>query len=483
MNKHLYGVILAGGSGTRFWPLSRELYPKQVLRILGDRTMIQETVQRALRCIPVTRIVIVTNSTRADLIKLQVRQWWNDSDSDIEESIIIEPEERNTAPAIAMTAATLVQRDPSAIMLVLPADHVIKGVRKFREVVKLGTKLAEDGYLVTFGVQPTAPETGYGYIEPDVRQLLKTQGLLKGYRVKRFIEKPTLDKAKGFLRVGRFFWNSGIFAWKASVILDELTMHQPTLTRGMKKVDMLLNNGSRSKAALSKAYRRLPSLPIDKAVMEQTANAAMVPVDFLWSDIGSWNSLGDIAVTNEVGNVVKGNVIDLGSVNSVLFGTHRLVATIGLKDMVLVDTPDATLVCPKSRAQDVKHVVDILKERNAPELLEHQTVFRIWGYYTVLNNEGGCTIKRLTVFPGGKLPLKRDYKRVGHWVVIRGKAKLTCENRCVDRTVGQSLDILNATNYTVENPWSEHLEIIEIRHRLSRGEDDTPPHLRCLWPN
>ena len=482
MNEHVYGVILAGGSGTRFWPLSRELYPKQMLRILGDRTLIQETVRRTLRCIPATRILIVTNSTCSDLIKLQLRQWWNDNG--IEENIVIEPEERNTAPAIAMAATILVRRDPSAIMLVLPSDHVIKGARKFKEVVKLGTSLAEDGHLVTLGVHPAAPETGYGYIEPDVSGLLKTQGAFKGYRVKRFVEKPTLNKAKTFLRMGRFLWNSGIFTWKASTILGELAMYQPTLARGIKKVDMLLNNGDRSKVDLFKTYRRLPSLPIDKAVMERTSNAVVIPVDFLWSDVGSWNSLGDVVATNGEGNVVKGNVIDLGSENSVLFGTRRLVATIGLKDMVLVDTPDATLVCPKSKSQDVKHVVDILKKRNAVERLEHQTVFCHWGYYTILDGRAGCTVKRLTVLPSGKLSVQQHPDRGGHWVVIRGKARLTCGSECVDRTVGQSLDISHShtTHHIIENLWSERLELIEIRYRLSFGEDDMLPHLRCLWP-
>ncbi len=468
MNSHLHAIILAGGSGTRFWPLSRELYPKQLLRILGDQTLIHQTLKRTLSCVPISRVFVVTNRSQADIVTLQLREWKRD----IQKNIIVEPEGRNTAPAIAMAAMKLVVRDPAAVMLIVPADHVIKGTRKFAEAVNLGTKLAGDGHLVTLGVNPTAPETGYGYIKPNMRNQLEAQGALKGYRVRRFIEKPDVAKARAMLRSGGYFWNSGIFLWKASTILDELALYQPKLLRDIKKICRLQNSSAGLNDNVMKMYGRLPSMPIDTAVMEQTSKAAVVPVSFVWSDIGSWSSVGDIASKTKAGNVVNGNVVDLGSENSVLFGNHRLVATIGLKDMVLVDTPDATLVCPKSRAQDVKEVVSILKKRNARERLEHQTVFRPWGSYTTLDSGGGYKVKRLTVHPGAKLSLQRHRERQEHWVVVRGKAKVTRGEQCLELTVGQSLDIPKEMNHRIENPCSEILEIIEVQQGPYLGEDD-----------
>ncbi|MBQ27986.1 MAG: mannose-1-phosphate guanylyltransferase/mannose-6-phosphate isomerase [Nitrospiraceae bacterium] len=468
INSHLYAVILAGGSGTRFWPLSRELYPKQLLRILGDQTLIQQTLRRTLSCVPTSRTFVVTNRSQVDMVTMQLGGW----ERGIQENIVVEPEGRNTAPAIAMAAIKLVVQDPAAVMLVLPADHVIKGTRKFTEAVKLGTKFAGDGHLVTLGIRPTAPETGYGYIKPNMRQQLEGQGTLKGYRVRRFIEKPDVPKARTMLRSGGYLWNSGIFLWKASSILDELALYQPRLLRVIRKVWRLQNNDAGLSDNVIKIYGQLPSMPIDTAVMEQTSKAVVVPVDFVWSDIGSWSALGDVASKTKAGNVVNGNIVDLGSENSVLFGNHRLVATIGLKDMVIVDTPDATLVCPKSRAQDVKGVVDILKKRNAREQLEHQSVFRPWGSYTTLDAGDGYKVKRLTVRPGAKLSLQRHRKRREHWVVVRGKAKVTCGDQRLELTIGQSLDIPKAINHRIENPWPETLEIIEVQHGPYLGEDD-----------
>ncbi len=468
IHSHLYAIILAGGSGTRFWPLSRELYPKQLLRILGDHTLIQQTLKRTLSCVPPSRTFIVTNRSQADMLTLQLGEWKRD----IQDNVIVEPEGRNTAPAIAMAAIKLVARDPDAVMLVLPADHVIKGSKKFTDAVKLGTKLAGEGHLVTLGIQPTEPETGYGYIKPNMRQQLGTQGELKGYRVRQFLEKPDFAKAKTMLRSGGYFWNSGIFLWKAATILDELSLYQPGLLRVIRKVCRLQDDSTGSKDNAMRVYGQLPSMPIDIAVMEQTSKAAVVPVDFVWSDIGSWSALGDVAAKTKTGNVINGNIIDLGSQNSVLFGSHRVVATIGLRDMVIVDTPDATLVCPKSRAQDVKGIVDILKKRNAPERLEHQTVLRPWGSYTILDDGVGYKVKRITVCPGAKLSLQRHRKRQEHWVVVRGKAKVTCGDECLELTIGQSLDIPSETNHRIENPCSETLEIIEVQHGSYLGEDD-----------
>src|SRR6185295_8700184 len=373
-NPHLYAVILAGGSGTRFWPLSRQLYPKQLLRIIGDETLIQQTMRRVLRSVPAERVLISTNPVQADSIKVQLSEW-KDALAD---NFVIEPEARNTAPALALAAAVLSKRDPDAIMLVLPADHVIKRDGRFHAAVELGAQLADAGHLVTFGVRPIRPETGYGYIQPNTRKRLGKRGGLTGYPVARFVEKPDAATAMKYLKAGTYYWNSGIFVWRASVFLAEVARCQKALAKGIKKIEHLFN-GPVSDSKFSELYKKLPSLSVDYGVMERSRHAAMIPTDFQWSDVGNWSSLEEVSRRDRSGNVVSGKVVDLDSRNSILYADRRVVATIGLSDMVIVDTPDATLVCPKNRSQDVKKVVEVLKKLGAPEHLEHRTVFRPWG--------------------------------------------------------------------------------------------------------
>ncbi|TAJ26273.1 MAG: mannose-1-phosphate guanylyltransferase/mannose-6-phosphate isomerase, partial [Nitrospirae bacterium] len=463
---HLYAVILAGGSGTRFWPLSRSLYPKQLLRIIGDETLIQQTMRRVLRCVPATQVLISTTPAQADSIRFQLGEWKDD----LQDNFVIEPEGRNTAPAIALVAAHLLRRDPEAVMLVLPADHVVKGDRRFQTAVALGAELARLDRLVTFGVPPIRPETGYGYIQPNRRVKLAARGGLVGHSVARFVEKPDIATARRYVKAGNYYWNSGIFMWRAAVILSELVRHQPVLAGGMKKIQALL--GLRDIAAMAKLYRRLPSISIDNGVMERSSRAAMIPVDFLWSDVGNWSSLEEISPRNGAGNVVSGRVVDLDSRDSIVYADRRLVATIGLSDMVVVDTPDATLVCPKSRAQDVKKVVELLKRQGAPEHLEHRTVFRPWGSYTVLEEGAGYKVKRVTVNPQGRLSLQLHRQRSEHWVVIAGTARVTCGRRVFDLGVGQSTGIPRDTPHRLENPGVEPLHIIEVQDGPYLGEDD-----------
>ncbi len=466
MNPHLYAVILAGGSGTRFWPLSRSLYPKQLLRIIGEETLIQQTVRRVLRCVPPTRVLISTTPLQADSIRYQLGEWKDE----LRDNFIIEPEGRNTAPAIALVATELLRRDPEAIMLVLPADHVIKGARRFQAAVALAVELARQDRLVTFGVPPIRPETGYGYIRPDVRVKLGTRHGLAGYPVARFVEKPDAATAGKYLRAGNYYWNSGIFVWRAATILEELERHQPVLARGMRKIGDLA--GTAAAGSLARLYRRLPSVSIDNGVMERSSHAAMVSVDFLWSDVGNWSSLEEVASRNRAGNVISGKVVDVDSHDSIIYADRRLVATIGLSDMVVVDTQDATLVCPKARAQDVKKVVEILKQQGAPEHIEHRTVFRPWGSYTVLEEGPGYKVKRVTVSPKGRLSLQLHHQRSEHWVVIAGTARITCGRRRFDLQVGQSTGIPRNTPHRLENPGSDTLHIIEVQDGSYLGEDD-----------
>jgi mannose-1-phosphate guanylyltransferase/mannose-6-phosphate isomerase len=463
----LYPVIMAGGSGTRFWPLSRHLFPKQLLRIGGAQTMIQQTMKRVLGCAPVGNVLISTNGAQADLIRLQLADWKDD----IKHGFVLEPEGRNTAPAIGLAAIEIVARDPEGLMLVVPADHVVTGQREFETAVGLASELAGDGYLVTFGIKPIRPETGYGYIKPDTRVPLGKEGKLRGFRVEKFVEKPDAAKAARYLKAGTYFWNSGMFVWRAATILEEIRLHQPGLARGMDQIREL-KRAAASAAAIDAVYRGLSSVSIDNGVMEKSTKAAVVPVSFKWSDVGSWGSLDEVAEKDHAGNVIAGRVIDLESRRSIVYADRRVVATIGLTDMVVVDTPDATLVCPKSRAQDVKKVVDILKQQRAPEHLEHLTVQRPWGSYTVLEEGPGFKVKRVTVDPGGRLSLQLHHQRSEHWVVIAGTARVTRGDETFDLEIGQSTAIPAETKHRLENPGKETVHIIEVQNGPYLGEDD-----------
>ncbi len=467
MKDHVYGVILAGGSGTRFWPLSRERFPKQLLRIIGEGTLLQQTFERLIQHIAPAQMTVVTNETQAESIRLQLGEW-KDALTD---NIILEPEGRNTAPAIALTALELLQRDLEAVMVVVPADHVVKASKKFMKAVKFATKLALKGHLVTFGIHPSRPETGYGYIHPNKRKPLASQGGFIGYSVAKFVEKPDLSTAKRYCRSGNYFWNSGIFVWKASTILEELAFHQPKIFKIIQGLSRHVGKPEFS-AALRKGYAKMASVSIDHAVMEHSARSAVVPVDFGWSDVGSWGSLEEVAPLDKSGNVRNGNIIDMESQHSVLFADRRVVATIGLDNMVVVDTPDATLVCPKDRAQDVKAIVSRLKEQRAPEHLEHRTVQRPWGAYTVLEEGAGYKVKRIEVVPGKRLSLQLHHQRSEHWVVITGTARVTRGEEVYDLQAGMSTGIPKETPHRLENPGKGLLEIIEIQNGPYLGEDD-----------
>jgi len=467
LKNKLYPVIMAGGSGTRFWPLSRHLFPKQLLRIGGDETLIQQTMRRVLGCAPARNVLISTNASQAELIRVQLANWKDE----LKGNYVLEPEGRNTAPAIALAALEVLARDSEGLMLVVPADHVVTGRRDFEAAVTLAARLAVEDYLVTFGIQPIRPETGYGYIKPNSRVMLGTHGKLHGYRVRKFVEKPNPAKAAQYFKAGDYYWNSGMFVWRAATILEEIRRHQPPLARGMDHIHHLKISGA-SGRIIDEAYRCLVSVSIDNGVMERSSKAAVVPASFKWSDVGSWGSLDEVAAKNKAGNVVNGRVVDIDSTDSIVYADRRMVATIGLKEMVVVDTPDATLVCPKSRAQDVKHVVDILKRQQAPEHLEHLTVQRPWGSYTVLEEGNGFKVKRVTVHPGGRLSLQLHHRRSEHWVVIAGTARVTRGNEVFDLRIGQSTAIPVETPHRLENPGHETLHIIEVQNGPYLGEDD-----------
>jgi mannose-1-phosphate guanylyltransferase/mannose-6-phosphate isomerase len=464
---HLYPVILAGGSGTGFWPLSRHRYPKELLRVAGSETLIQQTMRRALSCAPAERVLISTTPPLTDQVRIQLDEW----EQALRGNFIVEPVARNTAPAIGLTALRLLRRDPDAIMLVLPADHVLEGETEFRASMALAASLADEGYLVTFGVNPTRPETGYGYIQSDRRERIAEKGALSAHPLVRFVEKPDVTTATEYLETGEFHWNSGMFVWRATTILEELKAHEPDLAHELACVAELTWSGE-ADLAVEAAHRRLRTISIDEAVMERTRRAVVIPVDFGRSAVGSLSSLQEIGPLDSAHNFVRGRVVDLESQNCILYGDRRLVATIGLSDMIIVDTPDATLVCPKSRSQDVGRLVEVLERQGTPEHLEHVTIYRPWGSYTVLDEGPGYKVKRLTVNPGRRLSLQTHAKRSEDWVVVAGTAQVTRGRESFQVSAGQSVSIPAGMAHRLGNTAREVLQVIEVQNGTYVGEDD-----------
>lgn len=463
---HLYAVILAGGSGTRFWPLSRELYPKQLLKVFSEQSLLQETARRVASAIPGERILVVTGGAHAEAIRFQLEEAGVPG-----RNILVEPVARNTAPAIGWAAEVIRKRDPDGIMLVMPADHILREQDKFLLAVELAIKVAQEGWLVTFGVTPIRPETGYGYIQAGARRILGSHGDLTALRVARFVEKPDLRTAKRYLRSGKFYWNSGIFIWRAEAILTEMRAAAPALADGLDVLAAAVDTPDEG-LTLKNFYQDAESISIDYAVLQKTRRAAVIPAPFRWSDVGNWRSLEEVVDKDEAGNVRIGPVLDFGSRGSIFYGEQRLVATIGLTDMVVVDTADATLVCPKERAQEVKQVVELLRQRNAPEQLVHKTVHRPWGSYTVLEEGPRYKVKRLRVNPGKRLSLQFHHKRSEHWVVTAGHARVTCNDRVFDLKVNESTTIPAGSAHRLENPGEVPLDMIEVQSGEYVGEDD-----------
>ncbi|MBU1153266.1 mannose-1-phosphate guanylyltransferase [bacterium] len=351
----MYAIIMAGGQGTRFWPLSRVSSPKQVLKIVGNNTMIQDTVLRISSLIPLHHIYVVTNKRHLQKIKAQLKEICPKENL----NFIIESVGKNTAPAIAVSAFYINEIDPQSIMVVLPADHIIQKKEEFLRLLRQAAEAARLGYLVTFGIKPNRPETGYGYIEGGEK-------ISFGFKVKRFTEKPDLNAAKRYLKDPNYFWNGGIFVWQAKIILEEIKKYLPSLDERLN----ILRNASSQKEGLKRFYSEVEAISIDYAVMEHTDKALVIPADISWNDVGSWAALDEVAEKDQRGNIMVGsNIIDINSQNSIIYGGEKLVATIGLKDIVVVVTKNAVLVCPKDKSQEVKKIVDRLKEEKTMKYL------------------------------------------------------------------------------------------------------------------
>jgi len=466
-------VILSGGAGTRLWPLSRELYPKQLLPLVGDRTMLQDTALRLSGLADRNAPLVVCNEAHRFMVAEQLRQSGQEAGA-----VILEPVGRNTAPAVAVAALCAMEEDEDHVLLVLPADHVIRDAKALCNAINNGRMAVEDGALLTFGIVPTAPETGYGYIrrgESRVADGTKNQTQSEDseiYAVRQFVEKPDLATAEEYLNSGDYYWNSGMFMFKASAYLAELEKHAPEILRASRNawqgrvadLDFIRLDGE--------AFATCPSDSIDYAVMEKTAQAIVIPLDAGWNDVGSWAALWEVGVADKQGNVSFGDVIDVDCSGSYFHGSSRLVAGVGLQDTVVVETSDAILVAAKDRVQDVKQIVERLKVSERGERLLHRRVNRPWGAYEELDSGDKFLVKRITVNPGASLSLQRHYHRAEHWVVVHGVADVTCENVVQTLVANQSLYIPIGQKHRLSNPGETILEIIEVQTGDLLSEDD-----------
>ena len=454
----LFGVVLAGGSGTRFWPLSRSQYPKQVLRLLGSDSMLQATIARLLPRIPLTRMAVVTNASQEEVIRLELYQkGWD------EVHLWLEPVGRNTAAAVGLAAVRLRARDEDPVMAVFPADHYIRDQDRLLEALDIGAKWAEQGYLVTFGILPSRPETGYGYIQAS--EPLDTAPPV--YKCAKFIEKPDLTTAAAFLAEGNYYWNSGIFMFRRDTVLKALARHLPELSQGLEP---LLHQDHPE--ALAEIYPGLPNISLDHGILERADNVVVVPVDVGWSDLGTWGAFLELFPPDDSGNVVQGRILDRASRDCLLYAQDRLVGTIGLSNLIVVDTPDATLICHRERVQEVKDLVAALDRQNCIETRQHATVQRPWGYYTVMDEGFGYKVKQIEVLPGKRLSLQMHRHRAEHWVVVQGEAQVTIGREVKKVLANESVFVPAMTAHRLENLGSEPLRIIEIQTGPYVEEDD-----------
>lgn len=458
----LIPVIIAGGTGSRLWPLSRELYPKQFLQLDGNSTMLQATVNR-LEQLNCGQPLVICNEDHRFLVAEQLRHLGK-----LAHNIILEPAGRNTAPAIALAAMTAQQtsvdgEDP--LLLVLAADHVIRDENAFVTSVREAIPHADRGKLVTFGIVPTHAETGYGYI----RRGETYQG---AFKVEQFVEKPALTTAEGYLSSGEYYWNSGMFLFRASRFLTELESFRPDIYAACAKAVGTIDPDLDFVRVDKNAFLACPNDSIDYAVMEKTADAVVVPMDVGWSDVGSWSSLWDISDKDINGNVSRGDVLQHNSQNNYVFAESCLVTTVGVQDLVIVQTKDAVLVADKRQVQEVKMIVESLKTAGRSEHHIHREVYRPWGKYDSIDNGKRYQVKRITVKPGEKLSIQMHHHRAEHWIVVSGTARVTNGESVQLVTENQSVYIPVGQIHSLENPGKILLEMIEVQSGSYLGEDD-----------
>ena len=462
MSATVHPVILCGGSGTRLWPLSRRALPKQFLPLVSERSMLQDTVLR-LSGLDCAAPVVVSSDEHRFLVAEQLRE--------IElppSAQILEPKGRNTAPAAAVAAFWIAEREPDAVMLVLPSDHLIRDVPRFHDAVRQAARLAASGLLVTFGVTPHAPSTGYGYIEQG-RAIDAEPG---AYRVAGFVEKPDEARAKAMVAGGRFAWNSGMFAFSPARFLEELGKHRADILAGAQAAWREARRDLDFTRLDAKAFAACPAESVDYAVMEKTDSAAVIPVDIGWSDVGSWSTLWEVGEKDAHGNVVRGDVHLNGVENCYVRGESRMVSVLGVKNMVVVETDDALLVADRSEAQKVKDIVGHLEVARRTEHLSHSRVYRPWGYYESIDTGDRFQVKRLMVKPGQALSLQMHHHRAEHWIVVSGTARVTRGQDVFLVSENESTYIPVGAQHRLENPGKVPLFLIEVQSGGYLGEDD-----------
>lgn len=445
----MFGVILAGGSGSRLWPLSRELYPKQLLNLCAEKSLLQSTFEMLNKFIPASEIISVTNSKHQANVKMQL--------GDLCESpvILAEPLSKNTAPAIAICVKYILETsDNDETILVVPSDLLIKENEKFKQTVISAQKYVDEGKIVTFGIKPTYPETGFGYIHSVDNKVTK------------FTEKPDNETVLTYLKDENYYWNSGIFMFKVSTIMKELEIHCPDIMNILQNIKCSDNKISFTE------FDKMPNISIDYALMEKSDNIAMVELQSDWKDLGSWKSIYEVSPKDENNNVFVGHVLDKDSKNSFVYSSSKLVATIGLEDTIVIETEDAILACKKDKTQEVKQIYETLKQQHDGTQKVHKTVYRPWGFYTVIAEGKGFQTKIIHVNVGQKLSVQSHNHRSEHWVVLSGMAKVVLEGKDHILSPGHSVDIPIKAIHSLQNPFEEDLEIIEVQKGDILSEDD-----------
>ncbi|HDL7750330.1 TPA: mannose-1-phosphate guanylyltransferase/mannose-6-phosphate isomerase [Yersinia enterocolitica] len=459
----LLPVIMAGGTGSRLWPMSRELYPKQFLRLHGVNSMLQETVNR-LEGISVREPVVICNEEHRFLVAEQLRQI-----NKLSHNIILEPVGRNTAPAIALAALNAVSQGDDPIMLVLAADHIINDCDAFHQAVTRAIPFAKEDSLVTFGIVPTGPEIGYGYIQ---RGETTVNDISEAFKVKRFVEKPNLETAEQYINSGEYYWNSGMFMFRAKRYIQELDKFRPDILDACKAA-MKDSDSDKDFITIDKdKFSACPDESIDYAVMEQTSNAVVVPLDAGWSDVGSWSALWDVSNKDKLGNAVTGDTFLHDTQNCYINTDEKLVAAVGVDNLVIVSTKDAVLVVDKSKVQDVKKIVEHLKQTKRSEYRRHRETYRPWGRSDIIVNEQRFNVNRITVKPGGSFSMQMHHHRAEHWIVLSGTAKVTIGDKTFLITENQSTFIPIGSLHMLENPGKIPLELIEVQSGSYLGDDD-----------
>jgi mannose-1-phosphate guanylyltransferase/mannose-6-phosphate isomerase len=454
-------VILSGGSGTRLWPLSRKEYPKQYLPLVSDNTMLQETILRLNGLDSLTDPIIICNASHRFLVAEQCQQIGIKNPT-----ILLEPVGRNTAPAIAAAALQSLKDSDDSTLLVLSADHVIQDVDAFHEAIDIASLQAQGGKLATFGIVPTDANTGYGYIKSSKEN---NNG---AHKVEEFVEKPDLKNAQFYLEQGSYLWNSGMFMFQAHSFIDELTIHAPNI---VTSVNNAVNNAVQDLDFIrleKQDFELSPSDSIDYALMEKSDNVVVVPLDAGWSDVGSWSTLYDIGVKDSSGNVFKGDVIAKDTTNTYIYASHHMITTVGVDNLVVIDTPDATFIAIQDKAHEVKSIVKSLQKNGRDEAHSNRKVYRPWGWYDSIESGEYFQVKRLHVKPSAKLSLQMHYKRAEHWVVVSGTATVTNGEQTFTLEKGESTYIPLGVTHSLENKTNESLEIIEVQSGAYLGEDD-----------